>query len=525
MRTDQLLDLIGQAEDKYILEATQQRRKFPRWAKCSATIAACLCVLIASIGIFRPGLPGANAGGGGDSDLRYMYYTGPVLPLTVQGDSTGITATRHINYDFSPYISVEHSYEDANGTVQTYPHYNSESIVSDRYTLTNETGTAQTLTLLYPFMGDLNNTDLWPTITIDGSTLSPSFHPGPYSGSFTGAYGSPNQESGSLNLKSLDCFEGYAALLADGSYQDSAFDNFPSLDMPVTVYRLHDFVYSATTEEGSPCLNIEFYIDYEKTMVFSYEMNGATLDRESGYVSRHKSAIEYHPNAAPERQHPNDGYVILLGEDIDSYTVTGYRNGACNPGDELEDLSCTVTRYETTMGEILYALFAHFLSEYRLVRDALDAPTVDLPTLDLYLDLAAELMYTYGMLSESPMERYDSGMLEEIFSATISDSRVIYAQFDLCIPAGETAFVEISQRKDGSTDYVGRDKGKDGYDMATKLGSNLHFTAQSASISAYDEIEIVTQNFGFDIVNGITNVELDLSLPHYWLEIRKPRLE
>ena len=45
------------------------------------------------------------------------------------------------------------------------------------------------------------------------------------------------------------------------------------------------------------------------------------------------------------------------------------------------------------------------------------------------------------------------------------------------------------------------------------------------SISRYDQIEIVAQNFGFDPANGITEVTLDLTQPHYWLEIRKLRTE
>lgn len=97
--------------------------------------------------------------------------------------------------------------------------------------------------------------------------------------------------------------------------------------------------------------------------------------------------------------------------------------------------------------------------------------------------------------------------------------------FDVTIPAGESITIEATMRKDTSIDYIGDDKGKDGYDMATQLGSNLVFTEQTASISGYDEIEIVGQNPGFDLANGITNLTLDLTQPHYWLEVRKGRAD
>ena len=57
--------------------------------------------------------------------------------------------------------------------------------------------------------------------------------------------------------------------------------------------------------------------------------------------------------------------------------------------------------------------------------------------------------------------------------------------------------------------------------MVTSLGSNLTFTVQTASISNYDAIEIIRQNFGFDFVGGITKVDLKVSEPHYYLEIRE----
>ena len=63
-----------------------------------------------------------------------------------------------------------------------------------------------------------------------------------------------------------------------------------------------------------------------------------------------------------------------------------------------------------------------------------------------------------------------------------------------------------------------------GYDMVTGLGSNLIFTGQTASLEDRGQIEIVRQNFGFDIENGVNEVELDMEEPHYYLEV-KPTAE
>ena len=61
--------------------------------------------------------------------------------------------------------------------------------------------------------------------------------------------------------------------------------------------------------------------------------------------------------------------------------------------------------------------------------------------------------------------------------------------------------------------------------MVTTLGSNLRFTQQTACLEDRGQIEIVRQNFGFDLENGVKDVILDLNQAHYWMEIRKLEAE
>ena len=59
-----------------------------------------------------------------------------------------------------------------------------------------------------------------------------------------------------------------------------------------------------------------------------------------------------------------------------------------------------------------------------------------------------------------------------------------------------------------------------GYDTVTELGSNLTCTGQRATIEDRGLIEIVRQNFGFALENGIKTVDLDPAQEHYYLEVR-----
>ena len=99
--------------------------------------------------------------------------------------------------------------------------------------------------------------------------------------------------------------------------------------------------------------------------------------------------------------------------------------------------------------------------------------------------------------------------------------RVMYVCFDVVVPAGGSVAVDATMSKDGSFDFYGEGVTREGYDMMTDVGSTFDFTNQSASISNTEHIRIVGQNFGFDLENGITKVELDRSVPHYYLEVEQ----
>ena len=68
-------------------------------------------------------------------------------------------------------------------------------------------------------------------------------------------------------------------------------------------------------------------------------------------------------------------------------------------------------------------------------------------------------------------------------------------------------------------------KGVSGYDLVTMLGSDLAFTQQTARLEDRGQIEIVRQNFGFDLANDIREVELDVTNPHYYLEVRSAPID
>ena len=175
------------------------------------------------------------------------------------------------------------------------------------------------------------------------------------------------------------------------------------------------------------------------------------------------------------------------------------------------------------LGEIFEELAGVYLENYDSVDYGEDANILSTLTREEFTALASEYMYDYGLLNESPMERYAEGMLEDIFSETRYVGRIMYLTFDVTVPAEGELTVTAEMGKPASMDYYGGrgNPRRNGFDMVTQLGSVLTFTKQTASLSNTKEIEIIRQNFGFDIENAVTKVELDVNEPHYYMDVNR----
>ena len=102
--------------------------------------------------------------------------------------------------------------------------------------------------------------------------------------------------------------------------------------------------------------------------------------------------------------------------------------------------------------------------------------------------------------------------------------RVLYLAFPVTIPTGESISISAELYKEPSFDYAGagsENEGLQGYELMTTLGSNLRFEAQTAEVLSTDSVEIIRQNLGFDLQNGIAQVSLELAAERYYLDVRR----
>ena len=544
MKSDELLDAIGEAKDEYVQDVRNAKvKKIPGWAKWTSAIAACL-VLTIGVSLFFGGMGGnAGAGGSGHEDgSTFMSYAGPVFPLTLREENAAISAERTVTMDFEPWVPVWISNEEEAASrtnlteeekqdvIDTYNEWYPEGgryqssgkiLVSDTYTLTNSSSEDQTISILYPFASSLNGlSENRPTITINEEAINTELHAGSYAGTFQGAWenwAETHENPGSLNLQYIESWEGYETLLSDGSYLERALGDYPDLShIPVIVYKFTDAWGPAEDDDAgipNPSMRIMFEMDYDKTNVLSYGFHSGSNDRENGIMGRGFSIRE-----EGERWYGNPYYLIVIGDDVQNMTSQGYVTGGWDTKNEVES-GVTITRTESDLESALREAASFYYGELTDVQNYVE--TDPEYGFEMYYGLLKEHLVAYGVLSEKEIDRYASGWIEEL--DIVGVDRVFWLEAEITIPAGESVTLTAAFEKEPSFDFTCADtanKGISGYDMVTALGSNLIFTQQTACLEDRGQIEIVRQNFGFDLENGIKEVTLDLTVPHYYLEVK-----
>ena len=216
-----------------------------------------------------------------------------------------------------------------------------------------------------------------------------------------------------------------------------------------------------------------------------------------------------------EKGYGDPYYLIVLGDDVENMAYQGYVTGGWDTQATVE-AGVTIRRYETDLDTVLREAAALM---YRDVQEVCGSG-VDF---EMYYGLLREDLTSHGLLSEQPVQRYDTGWLEE--NDVTNSDRVFYLEAEVTIPAGQSVELTAEMTREASFDFYcahTENQGVYGYDMVTKLGSNLACTSQTATLEDRGQIEIVRQNFGFDLEQGVKTVVLDPDQEHYYLEVRQP---
>lgn len=171
MTRETLLDLIGQIDDDLIERAVRvQVRRLPYRKWVSLSIAASLCIVIASVGFLPMRGCGASSpadGAGSSSTQSHESSTDAGAAADSSADMEegptdarfALSALTCLEPDTG--LDTERSLSINTGV--------SEMQITDRYTVRSHADTDQTVTFAYPFDGSLDNA---PVLEVDGTTWS-----------------------------------------------------------------------------------------------------------------------------------------------------------------------------------------------------------------------------------------------------------------------------------------------------------------------------------------------------------------
>lgn len=408
---------------------------------------------------------------------EYFYYQGPILPLTGLSGGEDVTVQRDLTLDFANY---ENPTDD--------PINPNTVIVTDSYELTNVSGRDVTMELVLGVNGRFTDAmEMIPSITVAGEKVSGALYPS------TGHMGAMVEGSD---------FREYAASLTATDPLALAMAETPQWDVPVKVYHFYDMSWEAADGQEY-LLNVGFRYGEETNLwVPVYYMQD--YDRENRVEH-----LLFQPDG--------EAWLYVIGDDLVDMQIsctTPYdryvESDGAQPGFRYEMETYTSTFMECLWKHAQVYEFEHYLEL---------SPVVELLTPEMLF--AGAMKRIVGTPYQEPADAVR--LMDDVFYHVYVAKRMLYWVFPVEIPAGATVNVTAVYWQETSCDYAGT-SGRNGFDMATTLGSNLRFTGQTVTAVNTRFVSLEEhadgQNFGFDFVKGITTVELDLQTERYYMDIR-----
>lgn len=415
-----------------------------------------------------------NPGGSGSGEFN--TYRGPVLPMTCLNGSEGIYVQRNVDFDFGAYRDYAHISTLGKGAAR----------ITDSYILSNTSGEKKTLELVYGFQGQfIDHPEEFPTITVNGAEIQPELY--------------PSVDTEQL-VWSAHNFTSYSHALTGNDFLRAALEESEEMDIPVTVYHFTELTYEGSEIAGFPMLTLRFSLD-ENTSVWTM------VAHEHGTEEDGRIRMMF-------RVDGGEAWVFTFGGKLIDPEYGGNRDYNISDTSAIDGVTFKLEVYESSLSDALWELAREY--DFWSIEGQDTYPNPGYMTPELLVDGAVKRIRALGYLEPSDKIR----MIESLFYQVITEPRMMYMVFPVELEPGQSVTVDASYFQEPSLDISGPKNYREGYELATRLGSDLHFTNLTSSLSNTALVELGRQNFGFDLENGVTKVTLDLNVDCYYLEIK-----
>ncbi len=513
MKKEELFDAIGYIDDELIFRSdTVKKSRIITMTRGIAAAAACAAIVIgAGIAINR--IP-ANEGitsetqttvqDGGNGPIKFDpsnpiyddkpaepskdygmspelswvdFNAGPIMPVTFAEENGNITAERKLEYDFTDVT------KESKGKVD----------VSDSYTLTNNSDSEQTVTMYYPYISDISGlSEDMPAVKINEQTKKAVLLNGAYFG---------KDSNGTLRLfEPTVSADEYGYMLEEVKPLDVNYMQ-EFLDKKVMVYEFGNFETGVYPTE-SVSFEVSFRTDNPESV---YTSDAFSTDYDGEYLTV-SFIVDSAMNGKPA--------VYFIDDAPEKYTVQGYNYIDTTSENKSDEIKADVNEYEATVKDIIEQ---HISGKNGT--DSLDK---------LYSERVAQMfsdMYkwnTDGVYTAEDDIFYEASVSDIVY--TVSECESVYIVSEtITIAAGESVSVCFDYVKQGT--YCTNEPQKEFrdnycYDNMPCFGTNVDFTSQSTAICEEGNISIESQNYGFDIENGVTEVQLELEAERYYMIVK-----
>lgn len=533
MKKEELFDIIGEIDDRYLLRSEKKVRskKIKKVYSTVLAVAACMTLVvtatwfgkmsppqtgeensqtdIGSLGNGDDFIPSGITGGAGEDvsgssqnkkeetqerlgmepDTPVDFYPGALMPMTLKEDNSHISANRQINYDFSKMNKASRGFVT----------------ITDQYVLKNQSEKDQEVTISYPYIGSMEDlVQHYPQLTINGEKTTGTISSKAYMG---------KDSQGNLQLFSpAISTDEYSSMMKE--LQKVGTIDEKRLDEKVTVYEFTDGDKGKVSSDGAAYVARMKVKDVNK--VYTVNMGGYYYDKEYLYVG---FFIE---DAKKSKIAPK---LIFIGDEPVEYEELGYTRMDFFKEYETKEVTAKRKEYESTIGTELKTLIELQASE------SIPKNCTNREELKALYEVRCKQVMSDILrwnldgkeTKEDDVAAYYSNNLSDVTYLIMNSYGTYEFTKTITIPAGETLQVQWKYEKQGNHNTSEpKDKFLDqyGYDNCLNLGTNLTFTKQQASVTEADNIRIVDQNYGFDLDNHVHSVDLELDAERYYMVVK-----
>jgi hypothetical protein len=414
-----------------------------------------------------------NPFGSGSGD--FQSYRGPVLPMTSLNGVEGVDVDRNVDFDFSPYQKGKDYSTLGKGAAG----------ITDTYVLRNTTNEPKTLDLVYGFQGQfIDYPEEFPTITVNGTEIIPA------------TYATLDTNRLVWNAEN---FDEYSRILEENDFLSIALQKPDELNIPVTAYHFTDLEYNGTEVLDYPMFTLRFEAD-EETTIWTY------IADEFGTEEDGKQRMMF-------RVDRGEVWVFTVGGVINELECGGNRDYNVTESSAIDGVTYNLETYETSLTDVIYD-FAQ-VYDFWAIEGQDTYPNSGVMTPEL-LAAGAIKRIQANDFGETTLT---IKLIDALFHDVITEPCMMYHLFPVELGPSSSVTVQASFVQEPSLDISGSQEYREGYELATKLGSDLTFIELTSSLSNTESIQLGNQNFGFDLEKGITEVTLDLLEERYYLEV------